>query len=374
MSPESEPRVGPRAGAMPTACALIEALPEPSLIIDERANVVCTNSVLEEEFGSVPAGDPISFRLRAPALREVIEQAIGTDSPRQAEWSDKAPPNRWFRAFVAPVGPRPETGSDEARRSRYFVVIIRDLSEQYRLERTRADFVANASHELRTPLSSLLGFIETLLGPARGDAEAQERFLGVMKDQAERMSRLISDLLSLSRIEMQTHSRPTGRADLVDVLRHVIDAMTPLADELGMEILVSIAADEMPLRGEHDELVQLFGNLVENALKYGEAGKRIEIEARRERQSSADMFAVTVRDFGPGIAEEHLPRLTERFYRVDVASSRKKKGTGLGLAIAKHILTRHRGNLAIESAPGKGAAFTVRLPAKAPPGGSPAEP
>jgi two-component system phosphate regulon sensor histidine kinase PhoR len=226
----------------------------------------------------------------------------------------------------------------------------------------RADFVANASHELRTPLASLSGFVETLQGSARNDPTARDRFLGIMAEQARRMSRLIDDLLSLSRVELNEHLHPQQAVDLVPIVGHVCDTLSPLARERGVELVLSRGAERLAVLGERDELIRVFENLVENALKYGASGKRVEVTLVSESSGGRGEAVVTVRDFGPGIAAEHLPRLTERFYRVDVETSRAEGGTGLGLAIVKHILARHRGRLAIESEPGRGAAFTVRIP------------
>jgi two-component system phosphate regulon sensor histidine kinase PhoR len=225
----------------------------------------------------------------------------------------------------------------------------------------RADFVANASHELRTPLASLSGFIETLQGPAKNDAAARDRFLDIMVEQARRMSRLIDDLLSLSRVELNEHLRPQTVIDLVPIVGHVCDTLSPLARERKVELTLIRDAGRLPVQGERDELIRLFENLVENALKYGGAGGRIEVRLAHEGDGASEAV-VSVRDFGAGIAPEHLPRLTERFYRIDAATSRAEGGTGLGLAIAKHILVRHRGRLAIDSEPGRGATFTARIP------------
>jgi two-component system phosphate regulon sensor histidine kinase PhoR len=222
----------------------------------------------------------------------------------------------------------------------------------------RTDFVANASHELRTPLASVLGFIDTLQGSARDDAKAREKFLKIMGEQARRMSRLIDDLMSLSRIELNLHLQPQTRVDLAGIVAQVCDTMTPLAQERDLALTLKREAPEAFVLGDRDELIRVFENLVENALKYGAAGKRVEVTL----SAAAGEAAVSVRDFGPGIAPEHLPRLTERFYRVDVEKSRGQGGTGLGLALAKHILARHRGTLSIESDPGKGAIFTARIP------------
>jgi two-component system phosphate regulon sensor histidine kinase PhoR len=222
----------------------------------------------------------------------------------------------------------------------------------------RADFVANASHELRTPLAALSGFIDTLQGPARDDSAARERFLVIMQAQANRMARLIDDLLSLSRIELNAHLRPDKEVDLVAILRQVVDGLQTLAKDRAVEVRIT-AADRLMVRGDRDELLRVFENLVENALKYAGSGKRIDILLTRGDGREA---RVAVRDHGPGIAPEHLPRLTERFYRVDVSESRAQGGTGLGLALVKHILNRHGGRLTIESVPGQGATFTAVLP------------
>jgi two-component system phosphate regulon sensor histidine kinase PhoR len=230
----------------------------------------------------------------------------------------------------------------------------------------RSDFVANASHELRTPLASLSGFIETLQGPARSDAPARDRFLAIMKEQATRMARLIDDLLSLSRIEQKAHIHPDNAVDLGALVRQVADGLSPLAHEREVEVKIADQASSLLVPGDRDELIRVFENLIENALKYGAPGRRVDITLVREPANGAKEGAkeavVSVRDYGPGIAPEHLPRLTERFYRVDISESRAQGGTGLGLALVKHILNRHRGRLVIESTPGAGATFAVRLP------------
>jgi two-component system phosphate regulon sensor histidine kinase PhoR len=232
----------------------------------------------------------------------------------------------------------------------------------------RADFIANASHELRTPLTTLTGFIETLRGPARDDAEARERFLAIMHQQAARMTRLVEDLLSLSRIELNEHVMPQGLVALDSLLRHLADALELRAAERGMRIRLDLPPALPEVLGDRDELAQVFQNLVDNGIKYGRAGSDITVTAatgvRPSYSSDAGgnpFVSVAVRDCGEGIAREHLPRLTERFYRVDTARSREMGGTGLGLAIVKHILNHHRGFLEIESTLGAGSAFTVFL-------------
>jgi two-component system phosphate regulon sensor histidine kinase PhoR len=243
---------------------------------------------------------------------------------------------------------------------RLIMTTFQDLTPLRRAEEMRADFIANASHELRTPLAAISGFIDTLRGAARNDPFARDRFLGIMEVQANRMARLIGDLLSLSRIELNEHRRPDTEVDLVAIVRQVIDGLQTLARDREMEVRLSVPADSLKVRGDRDELLRLFENLVENALKYAPAGKRVDITLSPPSEREV---RVAVRDYGPGIAPEHLPRLTERFYRVDVTESRTQGGTGLGLALVKHIANRHGGRLTIESTLGQGATFTVHLPA-----------
>jgi two-component system phosphate regulon sensor histidine kinase PhoR len=296
-----------------------------------------------------------------PEVVAAIRRATSTGEAQRIEFSERVPVDRWYQGDVAALQLRSGAPSE---RPDLVLMTIRDLTQLRRVEEMRADFVANASHELRTPLATLSGFIETLQGSAREDASARERFLAIMKQQATRMARLIDDLLSLSRIELNAHLRPESAVDLVAIVRQVADAMQTLARDRGVEIAVSAPATPVMVPGDRDELLRVFENLVENALKYGAAGKRVEIGVGSEASEDgrAEEAVVRVRDFGPGIAPEHLPRLTERFYRVDVAHSRAEGGTGLGLAIVKHILNRHQGRLAIDSTLGQGATFAVHLP------------
>jgi two-component system phosphate regulon sensor histidine kinase PhoR len=243
------------------------------------------------------------------------------------------------------------------------LMTFHDQTPLRRVEEMRADFVANASHELRTPLAALSGFIDTLQGPAKDDAKARERFLSIMHAQATRMARLIDDLLSLSRVELSAHVRPDTSVDIVPIIRQVADGLEPLARE--RQVVVEIALPDPPvlIAGDREELLRLFENLIENALKYGASGGKVIVSLTTAAfGEGAPEIRVMVRDFGPGIAPEHLPRLTERFYRVDVGDSRSQGGTGLGLSLVKHILNRHRGRLLIESVPKHGATFTACFP------------
>jgi two-component system phosphate regulon sensor histidine kinase PhoR len=251
------------------------------------------------------------------------------------------------------------------------VLRLHDLTSIKRTEQMRADFVANVSHELKTPLASLIGYIETLRGPARDDKDAGERFLAIMEAQAQRMNCLVEDLLSLSRIELHEHTAPTGEVDLPGLLRQIAESQQARMEARGQRIELSFGEGPLVAVGDRTELLEVFENLLDNAIKYSGNDTTIDVTARRANRdgsvpavpAKAPMIAVAVKDHGCGIAEEHLSRLTERFYRVDAARSRQLGGTGLGLAIVKHIVNRHRGELRIESELDVGSTFTVLLPA-----------
>jgi len=332
--------------------SVLGALDLPVVVIDGDATVLAQNNAAEKAFGPLLAGLHISTRWRSPGILDMIRETIETGEPNQIEHSERLPSERVYIVRSAqvedPAGTLPQL----------FLLSFRDISELRRLDRMRSDFVANASHELRTPLASLRGFIETLQGPARGDPKAQERFLAIMLDQATRMSRLVDDLLSLSRLELKAHIAPDQKVDLVPVLGHVRDSLAPLAADLGVDICLHLPEGKVEVLGDRDELVQVFENLVENGCKYGQEGKVVDVYLRH---GDGVPVEVSVVDHGPGIPAEHVPRLTERFYRVSVADSRSKKGTGLGLAIVKHILTRHRARLIVRSEIDRGTDFTVRF-------------
>nr|WP_075855309.1 phosphate regulon sensor histidine kinase PhoR [Rhizobium hainanense] len=349
---ESAP-VDPQA-LLRTAFAGLASLDMPVLIIDREASVLVQNMAVEKAFGAFPIGAHISSKLRSPGLLDMVRETIATNTPNQIEHSERLPSERVYVVRIAPIH-LPEIDRQE---DALFLLSFRDISELRHIDRMRSDFVANASHELRTPLASLRGFIETIQGPAKSDAKAQQRFLGIMLDQTTRMSRLVDDLLSLSRLELKSHIAPDQKVDLVPLLGHVRDSLLPLAGDLDVTINLHLPTGKVEVLGDRDELVQVFENLIENACKYGQEGKSVEVSLL----SGADQAVeVVVSDKGPGIPAEHVPRLTERFYRVNVEDSRSKKGTGLGLAIVKHILTRHRARLIVKSEVGKGTDFTVRF-------------
>jgi two-component system phosphate regulon sensor histidine kinase PhoR len=336
--------------------AAISGMPDPVVVLDQDGRVIACNAEATALAPALRRGEPASIALRMPELVEAIRAASSTGKTQRIEFSARLPSPRFSEAFIAPVA------LTQPGRPGIVVITVHDLTPIRRVEEMRADFVANVSHELRTPLAAITGFIDTLQGPARDDAAARERFLGIMQAQAWRMARLIDDLLSLSRIELRAHQRPDTPVDLVPIVRQIVDGLQTLARDRGVALEVTAPAEPLTVLGDRDELTRLFENLIENGLKYGASGKRVDIAlAAVAANGGAGEARVTVRDYGPGIAAEHLPRLTERFYRLDVGESRAQGGTGLGLALVKHILNRHHGRLSIESREGEGATFTVRL-------------
>jgi two-component system phosphate regulon sensor histidine kinase PhoR len=346
-----------RAG---TAVQMLEALPEPVLALDASRGLLRANVAARGLFGSAAE---LPALLRNPALLERLDRAEAERAPQQVELALSVPIERLLSAWIVPVDLEERTARIRT------LVVLRDRTREATLERMRADFVANASHELRTPLSSLIGFIETLRGPAEGDVSAQRRFLAIMHEQAERMRRLLDDLLSLSQIEMAEHAPPTRSIDAGRVVRRVADEFEPRVAARNQRLEVTIGEALPPVTGDEDQLAQVVMNLLDNAVKYGREAGVIRVSAQRVlpvtgtgKGARRPGIAIVVEDDGVGILPEHLPRLTERFYRVDAGRSRAVGGTGLGLAIVKHIVNRHRGRLDIESQPGKGSVFTVWLP------------
>lgn len=358
------------------------ALPEPLFILDSDGIVELANPAAESLTGVKNIeGRHFASVLRAPDVFEAAEMVLEAREPKIVDFTTTGSVELSCRAFVAPMWTDDAEPPASTRRS---LVFIRDLTSERRLEQMRADFIASASHELRTPIASLLGFIETLRGHARTDPEAQEKFLTIMQAQAERMQRLVADLMSLSRIELNEHVPPKDIIDLRRIAGDVVDSFEPLFEQKGA--IVDIVVDEdlnAHIAGDRDEIFQAIQNLLDNAAKYGgdpamikvrvgagaappvakegepsqRAGDSANQLAARLGLSVNDLIYVQIRDFGPGIARSDLPRLTERFYRVNVERSRKSGGTGLGLAIVKHIINRHKGGFQIESMMAGGTAF-----------------
>ncbi len=363
---------------------IMDVLPEPVMLLGRGGRIIAANPAARRRFATKLEGGLLSIVLREPDVLGAVAACEAGGAPRLVRFMSLAPQEEHARAFVAPLVAEDDQISPPAA---LVLLVIHDETALRRAERLRLDFLANASHELRTPLTSLAGFIETLRGHAKDDPEAREYFLSIMDAQTARMRRLISDLLSLSRLELYEHVPPEGETDLVELARDVAAGLAPLADEA--KVAIELEAPPMPVvvAGARDELVQVAQNLTENAIKYsGEGGvvrmlvaassSREAIERETLRAGDGDSrFAIltppldtreygwlSVADCGPGIARQHLPRLGERFFRVDAEAPQSKQGTGLGLAIAKHILSRHRGGLLVSSQEGAGAAFTMIAP------------
>ncbi|MBN9537411.1 MAG: PAS domain-containing protein [Alphaproteobacteria bacterium] len=344
-----------------SAQAIVDGLPDPLIAVDRQRRIVRTNLAALSLLGPVGPERDISTVLRQPQLLAAIDALLETlgdgnfvrADQSAVELSLAGPPEL---DVVAHLRRLPRAAADGS----LALIVLHDTTALRRAERMRADFVANASHELKTPIAGLAGFIETLRGPARDDVAARERFLGIMAEQADRMRRLVDDLLMLSRIEQHEHARPEAAVDLGRVLRSVIDLLQLKASSRNVRIELALDPMLPSAVGDFDELTIVFQNLVDNAVKYAKPATPVRIAAR---PVGADRLSVAVSDEGDGIPATHLPRLTERFYRVDTARSRQLGGTGLGLAIVKHIVNRHRGRLDIQSSPGKGSTFTVTLPA-----------
>jgi two-component system phosphate regulon sensor histidine kinase PhoR len=336
--------------------ALLDSLDDPIIVFDDSGKVLFANSASRALVGSDSEKKHISAVLRYPEILEGAERVLKGGSAESINFSVMVPVERHYKARIARY-----VNADRG----LLILHFNDLTGIRRAEEMRADFVANASHELRTPLAAVSGFIDTLRGHAKDDAEARERFLEIMSVETGRMRRLIDDLLSLSRIELNEHNPPMDRVDLVSVVGDAAAALLPLADIDNVTLEIG-ESEPLWAIGDRDELTQVFQNLIHNAIKYGGDAGTVHVDFGTSpgagRSAPAQVFA-SVRDEGEGIPREAIPRLTERFYRIDVKRSRERGGTGLGLAIVKHILNRHNGKLHIESVVGEGSAFIVSLPA-----------
>jgi two-component system phosphate regulon sensor histidine kinase PhoR len=341
-----------RARAIESAAtdrALVEKLPDALIRLDAAGQVDWRNASADAAFGM-----EVSALLRHPALRAALLESAKSGEPVRKKVILSAPVLRDLDATVIPVGGP-------------VYILVSDRTRERSIEKMRADFVANSSHELRTPLASLIGFIETLQGPAADDPEAQKRFLGIMAEQAARMQRVIGDLLSLSRIEISEHQPPEEIMHVPPLLERIVASMEPMLAGNGTRIEMNIAPGLPAVPADADQLAQVFTNLLDNAIKYGKRGgliKVIAVKAGGDARFEPHGIVVSVADDGAGIPRDHIPRLTERFYRVDKGRSRAVGGTGLGLAIVKHVVNRHRGRLVIDSTEGKGTIFTIWLPAR----------
>ncbi|MCC7259959.1 MAG: PAS domain-containing protein [Alphaproteobacteria bacterium] len=339
---------------------LVDTIPDILLMIDENGIIVRANAAARQRFGQHLSRKKLEEVAGNELLLRAVQEVKQSFKGQEVEFYLAHPTQSYYHACIERFPVHSPGGIA-------LIVTLQDITELKRTEQMRADFVANASHEIRTPLASLIGFIETLQGPAKDDPAARAKFLGIMADQAGRMSRLVNDLLSLSKLEMNANTVPVGAVNVATLIHKVKDGAGFLTEEKNVTIKLDIEPDLPPARGEESEIHQVIENLVGNAIKYGRADSIVTIRAWLEKKPPRDKHfkdafsavAISVRDQGTGIAKEHLSRLTERFYRVNRAESRKVGGTGLGLAIVKHILNRHRGAITIESTVGVGSTFTI---------------
>ena len=336
---------------------LFDNIPDPLLHVAPDRTVLAANRAARSLFGPSLEDRDLAHVMRQPDVLESTEAVLVGGPGREVQIQLAGTAEQHFAVRIEPLA---QAGA---------LLLLHDTTQLAKLERMRADFVANASHEIRTPLASLMGFVETLRGPAKDDAVARTKFLDIMHDQARRMARLVDDLLSLSRIELKEHTPPTASVDLPLVLAALKTTLDRQAEVRRMPIILDLAAALPKIVGDPDELTQVFQNLIDNALKYGKTGTEVRVVAGEAAQVPPSFpdprrraVAVSVTDTGEGIARDHLSRLTERFYRVDVGRSRDLGGTGLGLAIVKHIVSHHRGALVIDSEVGRGSTFTIVLP------------
>lgn len=345
-----------------TIRSILNAVPLPALFLGEGDRIIGQNAGAVALFGDVEAR-PFITVIRQPAVLEAVAtcraQGSGKNggAPKTVRYIGKdGAHDVIYRVHIAFVTAGPATG---------VMISLTDVTHEEQIGQMRREFIANVSHELRTPLTALMGFIETLQGPAKDDPVARDRFLGIMSNEAQRMNRLVRDLLSLSNVEEMGRVRPDTRLDLTDLLGSVLRNLGPLLEKDGGRLIADLGGQAAHVEGEADQLRQVFGNLIENAFKYGGRPAQVEVVLQmieRDPSLRGPALSVTISDNGPGIDPVHIPRLTERFYRIDGHRSREMGGTGLGLAIVKHIVNRHRGRLRIDSTLGQGSRFTVLLP------------
>lgn len=340
--------------------AVFDHLPGPVILIGSKREIIDINRAAQDLFDITDTGQDLAISLRNPDILRLVDGVMADGGAREIETTLADTPPRVLAIHAEHIS---DTSASEGIVA---VLSVTDLTVIKRMEHMRADFVANASHELRSPLSAIIGFLETIIGPAKDDPEARTRFIEIMLRESRRMTRLIDDLLSLSRVEINEHVKPTEVVNIRPLLEGVSETLAFKANERGMVVTLELESGLEPVQGESEQLEQVFHNLVDNAIKYGAENTPVHIHVAPVNRVPGRRIrgvAISVIDRGEGIPHDSIPRLTERFYRVDKARSRELGSTGLGLAICKHIINRHRGHLAINSTPGEGSTFTVYLPA-----------
>ena len=334
---------------------LLNILPSPYILIDRNGRLTFINAEAKSIVPDSQIGSHISNVFRSPVFLSAVENAILKDKEKILSFEIETPQFRQLKAHIFFISSSkiPNSFND-------IFIQFTDESTHIRSEKIRTDFVANASHELRTPLTSIMGYIETLQGHAKKDVKMQKVFLDLMNKQAGKMERLISDLMSLSRLEIDELKPISSTCSVKEIIEELVNSLKPLSVDNNVSLSFKIPKNFSSVIGDPSQLRQLFSNLIENAIKY--SGKKSKVNIYISKEKNKDMFGVVVEDNGHGIAPEHLSRLTERFYRANSSAEIEKEGTGLGLSIVKHILIRHRGKLQIDSKLGKGSKFIAWLP------------
>lgn len=337
---------------------IVHVLSEPVLVLNAERNIEFANQAARDLFGTDLVGRDLTSCLRQPEVLQAVRNIFAEQS---AEPVEITLPGQVPRYFELRIHDFPAAANARKRA----LLVLYDFTDTHNAAKIREDFIANVSHEMRSPLAALVGFIETLKGSARDDPEARARFLDIMSTEADRMTLLVQDLLSLSQVESHEHLTPEEPLELIPLIERVVASLSVLAEEQGHRVTVDKSPGLRPVPGDGEELTQVFHNLIGNALKYGAPDTPVEISLRpvdRVPGHTKAGIAVAVKNIGDGIAPEHIPRLTERFYRVDKGRSRRMGGTGLGLAIVKHIVNHHRGHLDVQSELGGETVFTVIFP------------
>ncbi len=348
-----------KAGRRAFEANIMDGLADPVILLDENRHVVDANFATRELLGENAIGLDLSTSLDSPLVIEAVDAVLNGEASRRDTVDIPFPIARTYQFSVW------ELSSRTPGKALWAMLVLHDITATRKAEKMRVDFISNVSHELRSPLSSLISFIETLQGPARDDQPARERFLTIMSTEARRMSNLIDDLLTLSKVETDEHIQPRGDIDLCQIIEHITAVLSLRAKSCGMTFNIDCPSGLTKVNGDGEELTQVFQNLIDNAIKYGRDGTTVQVtleQTGKISDSGHELVSVAIHNQGEGIAAKHISRLTERFYRADKGRSRSMGGTGLGLAIAKHIISRHRGHMDIESAPGEGSTFTVYLP------------
>ena len=342
-----------KAGRRAFEANILDGLADAVILIDNNRTFVDGNEAAMNLLGSNVQGQDLAGVVNSAEVIEAVDNVLSGKAIERGEVHLPAPVSRICEMQVIDLPARNPDKPD------WVMLVLRDITDARKAEQMRADFVSNVSHELRSPISSLLGFIETLQGPARDDPQARERFLGIMEEEARRMTRLVNDLLTLSKVEAAEHIRPREAVDLAQLLGEISTVLTGQGKSRDMQIALTVPDDLPAVAGDKEELIQVFRNLIDNALKYGDQGSVVQITASPSENNS---ITTTIVNHGPGIQADDIPRLTERFYRADKGRSRASGGTGLGLAIVKHIIGRHRGQIEISSVLGETTSVSVSLP------------